>query len=712
MRNRITAILSLIPGVIFALAGFAAAASPPAGPVKPAGERAAVADFTLPGGLRCLALPDSGCTGVHLRVMVRTGAALDPPDRSGLAAVSIELLENALSAGGQAAGSCVQPMEVAVSAGCDATSVWVAASFPAASLERMLPAFLRRLQEPALSPDALEAIKNRRRAGIMLAAGDPESSADREFRAIVYGHGNPYARTADERGLAGITLEEATEFLDRNFRADTMILGIWGDFSLEKARSLLAESAAGWRQSDAVHPVFPAVAAPPVASVNQLVLPAAGCTLLKAGHVGIRLDHPEWLQLQLMAIILNHRLAASPLFPCRGAAAGLSMPAGCALETPALYPGLFTITAEVDPSSVVPAVTAIRGEIQRIRETPVSGKEIHAARLECVQNFPLPSGAGGGLLSQKLMLAFYGLPLDFVASGKARLVEITPAEIQRVANAFLRPGQLTILVAGPAAQPLAGLGPVQEVRPAAALPVPESRIAAPTFPPPSPASLVRGKMILDRVPEAMALGNRLEGLTGIRLLQAVERLEKPAPPQPAIVETWVFLPDRLRESIRLGDWENSLCLDGRAGWRQSVAEVRPLDLDELDDLRGRLARQPLVFLANSQVEGFRVQRLDPAEIGGKQVESLLIHQGGCPDYQVLVDPENGRLAAIRWYGRRETRTGMYLEVFAPAAEFGGIKYPAGSEIFFDGELFSRTTVKLLEINPALDESLFRQPDSR
>ena len=78
----------------------------------------------------------------------------------------------------------------------------------------------------------------------------------------------------------------------------------------------------------------------------------------------------------------------------------------------------------------------------------------------------------------------------------------------------------------------------------------------------------------------------------------------------------------------------------------------------------------------------------------------------------LVDPENGRLAAIRWYGRRETRTGVYLEVFAPPAEIGGIAYPAGSEIFFEGELVSRTTVKLLEINPALDESLFRQPDSR
>jgi predicted Zn-dependent peptidase len=88
-------------------------------------------------------------------------------------------------------------------------------------------------------------------------------------------------------------------------------------------------------------------------------------------------------------------------------------------------------------------------EIERIRNEPVPEEDLEFARTARINAFPAQFGRGMiGTLSNFASLEFNGRPLDYYDTYVARYEAVTVEDIQRVAQEYLRPENMIIMIAG------------------------------------------------------------------------------------------------------------------------------------------------------------------------------------------------------------------------------------------------------------------------
>jgi zinc protease len=111
--------------------------------------------------------------------------------------------------------------------------------------------------------------------------------------------------------------------------------------------------------------------------------------------------------------------------------------------------GDFRIELNATPSRVVEAVKFVRSELRRLQQQPVSATELRDAKVRLVGNALIDEASSNGQAKQLLDIAVNHLPLDYYRTLNERFARITPADVQRVARTYLKPGELVEVYAGP-----------------------------------------------------------------------------------------------------------------------------------------------------------------------------------------------------------------------------------------------------------------------
>jgi zinc protease len=98
---------------------------------------------------------------------------------------------------------------------------------------------------------------------------------------------------------------------------------------------------------------------------------------------------------------------------------------------------------------VVEAVEFVRRELSNLQNEPVSATELQEAKIRLVGNALLEEASSTGQAKQLLDILTNDLPIDYYRTLNERFARITPADVQRVARAYLHPSQLVEVYAGP-----------------------------------------------------------------------------------------------------------------------------------------------------------------------------------------------------------------------------------------------------------------------
>ncbi|HXO17482.1 MAG TPA: hypothetical protein VN909_04880, partial [Candidatus Dormibacteraeota bacterium] len=101
------------------------------------------------------------------------------------------------------------------------------------------------------------------------------------------------------------------------------------------------------------------------------------------------------------------------------------------------------------PQRVVEAVGFVRQELEELQNQPVSATELQEAKIRLVGNALLEEASSTGQAKQLLDIGTNDLPLNYYGTLNERFARITPADVQRVAREYLRPGRLVEVYAGP-----------------------------------------------------------------------------------------------------------------------------------------------------------------------------------------------------------------------------------------------------------------------
>jgi len=410
--------------------------------------------FQLDNGIVVYLLEDHELPLISGTALFRTGDRLEPADKIGLAGLTGQVMRT----GGTQRHSADQLNELleqqaaTVETGIGKTSG--SASFSALSedLGVVFDLFAEVIQEPVFSPEKLELAKMQGRGGIARRNDDPNGIAAREFQKLIYGTTSPYARTVEYATLDNINRDDLVQFYRQYFHPRGMILGIVGDFNPQTMRSLIQKRFANWQPvpGGSVEPT--STINPPQASqakqdgIFLVEQPQLTQSYIEMGHLGGRLRDPDYPALDVMNGVLNG--FGGRLFNQLRSRQGLAYSVYTAWNPQYDYPGLFITAGQTRSEATVPFIQAVRAEIAKLRASEITAAELAYAKDSVLNAFVFNFQAPGQTLSRLMRYEYYNYPRDFIFRYQQGVKATTVADVQRVAQTYLKPKQLVTLVVG------------------------------------------------------------------------------------------------------------------------------------------------------------------------------------------------------------------------------------------------------------------------
>jgi zinc protease len=405
--------------------------------------------FVLQNGLVVYLMEDHELPLVNGIALLRTGSRLEPAEKVGLAGFTSAVMRT----GGTKKHSPDEINEILEQrAAAVETSIGETAgnaSFDALSedIETVLGLFAEVLREPVFAQEKLDLAKTQGRGSIARRNDNPDSIAGREFRKLIYGQDSPYARIMEYATLDRISREDLLKFYQQYFYPNNMILGVVGDFEPKKMRSLIQAKFGDWQPNPKLaKPQLPEVAQAKTGGVFFVNQPQLTQSNILIGHLGGRLDSPDYAALDVLNGVLNG--FGGRLFNEVRSRQGLAYSVYGQWSPRFDYPGMFIAGGQTRSQTTVQFVKALQDQIKRIQTQRVTPQELAFAKESTLNSFVFNFQDPGQTLSRLMRYEYYGYPADFLFRYQKAVAATTAADVQRVARQYLKPENIVTLVVG------------------------------------------------------------------------------------------------------------------------------------------------------------------------------------------------------------------------------------------------------------------------
>ena len=185
--------------------------------------------------------------------------------------------------------------------------------------------------------------------------------------------------------------------------------------------------------------------------------------------VGLGTDrhNPDIPALAVMNEILGGGFA-SRLFQKVRTEKGLAYAVGGGLGFAWDHPATFRVMVMTKSATTVEATQTALNEIGGVAAHPVTEEEVARAKDNILNSFLFRYDTREKVLSERVLLEFYHYPADYLETYKAALEKVTAADVNAVANKYIHPEKLAILVVGNGPEITPGLeelkmGPPQKI---------------------------------------------------------------------------------------------------------------------------------------------------------------------------------------------------------------------------------------------------------
>jgi predicted Zn-dependent peptidase len=121
--------------------------------------------------------------------------------------------------------------------------------------------------------------------------------------------------------------------------------------------------------------------------------------------------------------------------------------------------------ADVTTKVTGPSIKEIFYEIDRLRKEPPTAEELQGIKNYMAGIFVLQNSSRSGVINQLAFLDLHGLGDDYLTNYVQKVFAVTPADVQRIAQTYLTPDKMTLVVVGDksiVAEQLAAFGEVSK----------------------------------------------------------------------------------------------------------------------------------------------------------------------------------------------------------------------------------------------------------
>jgi predicted Zn-dependent peptidase len=409
---------------------------------------------TLSNGVRVWTVEHHAVPLVSFLALLPLGAAADPSDRPGLAALTSDMLDegcgdlDALELHdtlGRIGGHLDSEI------GSDATLLTLSSLGRFADRAAALLADM--IRRPRLEQRDFDRVRDLRLNRLVQMRDLAPALADRAYTQLLYGD-HPYGHLpiGSETSLRSMLLRDVTAFHAQMFSPSRLTVIASGDAPHEQLADLVELAFAGWVEAtgNSGGVVDPFALPPPRLPAGRVALvhrPDAAQSELRIGHVAAARSTPDYHALLVLNMILGGQFVSRINMNLRedkgytyGARTSFDFRRG---------PGPFTLHASVQSDATADAVVEALAEIQAIRGArPPSPQELETGRAALTRGYPRNFETAEQISRAAAQLALYGLPDDYFSTFVPKVLAIGADDVTRVARAHIDPSRLLTLIVG------------------------------------------------------------------------------------------------------------------------------------------------------------------------------------------------------------------------------------------------------------------------
>ena len=408
----------------------------------------AIERSTLANGLRVWTVPHTSIPVATIMLLIRRGAADDPTGREGLAALTVDMLDEGT---GEQSAIEIHEALARVGAQLDSDIGPDAALLTVTVLSRFLRPALSLLADitarPSLRDEDFARVRQLRLHRLMQLRDMPGAVADRAFMRLLYG-AHPYGHTplGSDTSLAALTIDDVRAFHAAFIRPGDATLVVAGDCAHADVATIADDAFGGWTGTGGA-PLASGPALPEPPRLNVISRPGAPQSELRIGHVSVARNTPDYHALVAANMVLGGQFVSRLNLNLREEK-GFTYGARTSFDFRRL-PGPFSVLVSVQTAATAEAIHESFSEIAGIREArPVSPEELSLGVAALTRGYARNFETAEQLARAVTQLALYDLPDSYFDEFVPRVERITVDDVTRVALQYLDPPRLTTLIVG------------------------------------------------------------------------------------------------------------------------------------------------------------------------------------------------------------------------------------------------------------------------
>ena len=596
--------------------------------------------------------------------------------------------------------------KVETDAGVDSTNIGFSCLKP--DFEDVFAAFLDVLRNPEFRQDKIDLAKDQVNTAISRRNDQIGGIAGRESTKLAWGAENPYARQAEYATVAAVTRQDLIDFHQRYLHPNNVILGIVGDFDPKQMESRLRQEFESWPRGPQFQqtPVDFRGAKPGLYFIAKEDVNQSAVRMVYPLDVTRR--SPDYYAIEVMNDMFAES-SASRLYKDIRSARGLAYAVGGGISVPFDHPGMLRLAMGTKSQSTVEGLVALKEDLAGMVKDKPTAEELQRSKDDILNAFIFNFDSKAKVLRERMAYDFYGYPADFLEQYRAGIEKVTAADVVRVAEKYLHPDRLAILVVGNDKEfdkPLSSLGQVTPINIAIPAPPGEEGAAQPAEAEAAP---------LTANPEGKALAAKVvEGLGGAAAVAKVKayRLKGALKDAPGVgeidFERTEVLPDSRYTAMQAALGSLAVVVTPKAAFMKAGDESKDLSASQREDITDNIKRDPLNVAQHMNDPKYVFAAAGTDKAGEAEGAVLELDADGARTRWV-VDPKTGRILRTEFQRLTQGKWVHRVETHSDFRTVDGVTLPFRSELTEDGKPAGRTEMLEFVLNPPVDPKLFEKP---
>ena len=716
---------------------------------------------TLPNGMQIITVLQHEQPAVTMRLLVRAGGANDPDKKRGVSYLVSNLLDQGTTTRtSQQIADQIDSIGGVLSTGSgdDFTSISAIVMKDSFDLAMDLVADVAR--NPAFAQDEIERQKEQITSTQQVNADDPDYIASAVLDRLVYGF-HPYGLpgSGTQATIAGITRQDLQQFHRQYFVPNNMVLAIVGDITQKEAAAASERVFGNWPRGETRS--WRGIAPPqPTRRIVVIDKPGAVQTEIRVGQLAIPRKHRDFLAWDLAVKVLGGE-GANRLHRVLRAERGLTYGASAETEGRKLAGD---VVAETDTRTETTgeALRLMIQEFLRLQTQRVPERELVDAQAYLAGSFPLTIESPNDIASQVINYVLYELPLEDIPTYTKRVTSITPDDIQRVAQAYLKPDNLSVVLVGnakafiPQLRAL-GLNDVETIsieqldlmsatlkretgRRASSESFPQGNVASafrrkdgetrsqPAYqaaqtnpraggqlPAGQNATALNDRAAMDLLRRVVDARGGVMLLKGIRTVVAdtVTTFTMQQGTLPATTRTYIVYPDKFRVDAEIEGTQTTQVFNAGRAWVKSPRGVQDAPPPMAAEFASSVRRDIIPLLIEAAEGRLAVRKLtDQTARDGRPVQVLEISGPQVDRVRLLIDQQMlivGQAYTMPSPLGGQSQGILNEEVFSDYRFVNGIRVPFETQLLQNGQPVIKRTITKVTFNEAVPDNLFNRP---